>query len=356
MEKPSLPPFLKQKLFNLLNLAKKIFDKIKEYPYQKKFNSLKKLKLNKIILRGYRKITSSWRLFCSCFIGFLFIYYILGGLIVDDTSVTFVYPQAKEKNQKSEMVNAMAFLINREVDHKMWTPNLPFIFPAYILDNTPNFQIGVISAVRDTTGLLKNFSGHNAAQKENLKKAYEYLQYSPYIWLLSQKSSFSIAPSANTQYRKARNELLKYNKEGVFPISSLEFEKYLGRLSHSLQLLSNQNDNQITEHSDDWFDNKADDIFYRAKGFAFGYWQIAEAAGIDYKAVILQYNVYTEWTHLLASLQKTAEFRPTIVRNANPESSFSPNHLAIQNYYLKRAQAAALQILAQIRRENARQN
>lgn len=356
MEKPSFPPLLKQKLLNLLNRVNGVFDKIKKYPYQKRIKSLKKQKINRIFLRYYRKITSSWRLFCSCFAGFLFIYYILGGLIVDDTSVTFVYPQAKEKNQKSEMVNAMAFLINREIDHKMWTPNLPFIFPAYILDNTPNFQIGVIYSVRDITGLLKNFSGPNAAQKKNLKKAYEYLQYSPYIWLLSQTGSFSIAPSANAQYRKARNELLQYNKEGVFPISALEFEKYLAKINQSLQVLCSRNDNQITEHSDDWFDFSADDVFYRAKGFAFGYWQIAEAVGVDYKAVILQYNVYTEWTHLLASLRKTAEFQPLIVRNANPESSFAPNHLAVQNYYLKRAQAAALQILAKIRRENARQN
>ena len=41
----------------------------------------------------------------------------------------------------------MAFIINREVSGKMWTPNLPFFFPSYFLDNMPNFQLGMISSV-----------------------------------------------------------------------------------------------------------------------------------------------------------------------------------------------------------------
>ena len=59
--------------------------------------------------------------------------------------------------------------------------------------------------------------------------------------------------------------------------------------------------------------------------------------GIDYKDIILQYNIYPQWTYFLSSLKKAAHFAPRVVRNGALDSLITPNHLLMQNYYLMRA-------------------
>jgi len=54
--------------------------------------------------------------------------------------------------------------------------------------------------------------------------------------------------------------------------------------------------------------------------------------------------LYVEWTYLVHSLEKAAEFKPFVVRNGAPDSQFVPNHLIMQNFYLQRAMLAAERI------------
>ncbi len=285
----------------------------------------------------------------------MFLYYVVGALLIENVNVSNVYQLPKENRHKSEIAATMAFLIDREIDTKMWTPNLPPVFPAYILDNMPNFQIGIITAVRDHAYVLKNFANKTPEQLKNTKKAEEFLRYSPYVWLMSKKGSFGLAPSANAQYRKARSELLKYNKAD-FTVYEHDFDVYLRRLTKVLRLLIQKNDSQIIEHSAEFLDTKADDVFYRTRGYAFATWQIAVAAGFDYKTLLVQNNVYNEWTYLLSSLQKAAEFKPLLVRNSKVDSIFGANHLLAQSYYLERALVAATEIQKKIQENHADKN
>ena len=320
-----------------------LWKKAKAFRFKKVFRYVKKIS---------RKLSDSWKLVLSCLFCFLFFYYIIGSLLVENMSVSKTYQLPKDKTEKSETLNAMAFLINREIDAKMWTPNLPFIFPAYILDNMPNFQIGVISAVRGVSATVKNFKQLTPAQAAHIKKADELLRYPPNIWIMSRKGTFGLAPSSNAQYRKARRELLKFNEEPVV-LEAAEFNSYLSHLAKSLRFYVQKNDSQVIEHSAQILDTKADDVFYRARGFAFGAWQIALAAGADFKSVIVRNNVYTEWTYLISSLQKTAEFKPVYIRNGKLSGLTGANHLIVQNYYLERALVAVLNIQNKLQENHA---
>lgn len=332
------------------SVSQQTWNYLRHENYRERFQilwiNIKTFKLKKVwcgVKKISKKISSSRKVFIRSICGFLLVYYGLGSLFVENMNVTHTYPLPKVSRQKSETIGTLAFLINREIDKKMWTPNLPAAFPAYVLDNMPNFQIGIITAVRDGAGTMRNFVNKTPEQQKHIKKAEELLRYSPYIWLTAKKGKVGLAPSANAQYRKARIELLKYNDED-FILYQADFETYLTRLSGALRRLIQKNDSRIIEHSSSLLDTKADDVFYMTRGYAFASWQIALAMGFDFKKLIVQYDVYNEWTYLLSSLQKAAEFKPLYVRNGKLGGIFGANHLLVQNYYLERALVAATQI------------
>lgn len=357
----------KTKFSNLFSTIRQIISKYRED--LKKIVSLKKLKdfLNKnkksfnlkrikhFFKNIGKKISSYWKRVLSFICCFGIFYYGIGGILVEDTNTSDTYFLAKEQNSQLESVNTMAFLINREIDKKMWTPNLPVVFPAYILDNMPNFQVGIITSVKDMSGVIKKFAHQTKGQQENIKKAEELLRYPSHIWLMSKKGSFSLAPSANAQYRKARSELLHFNNQNI-QLTVSDFNMYLKQLARALRTQIQKNDSQIIEHSSSFLDTKADDLFYKTRGYAFGAWQIAAAMGFDCKQIIIQNDVYTEWTYLLSFLKKTAEFKPCFIRNGQLDSIFAANHLAVQNYYLERALTAILQIQNKLQDNHAYKN
>ena len=128
-------------------------------------------------------------------------------------------------------------------------------------------------------------------------------------------------------------------------------------LRKKLQKISQANEEYQQEKSGDFIDIQADDLFYRHRGYAFALWQMVKALGTDYKDLILNINVYPEWTYLASSLKRAAEMQPRFVRNGCPTSLFVPNHLIMQNYYLLRALTAAEKIRnSLIREEYVNQN
>lgn len=347
-------PLIKEKLVsfvveiknaNYKDLYKKIKRKIKAF-------SLKKFKIPQKYRKATKWISDSWKFLLSVITSFLAFYYIIGSFVVNNIDTKTVYKIPKENPAKFETTNAMAFLINREIDDKMWTPNLPLLFPAYVLDNMPNFQTGIIQGIKVISSSIANFTINNEEQNKSSAKAYEYLSYPPNIWLLSKKSAFRIAPSSNNQYRKARHELLKYSETNAF----LPYEKDLAALiknvSIDLRKKIDKEDKHIAENSAKWIDNSADAIFYKNKGYAFALWQLFETLGNDFKEVILEKEIYPEWTYVVSALRKAAEYNPLIIRNAKLSSISSPNHLIVQAYYLERAVSSLEKIQNLLLEEN----
>ena len=287
-------------------------------------------------------VSDFWKVAIGCVGVFVFCYYILGGWLVEKIDVHTECPIASSDITSFQTPDCMSFLIKREVDEKMWTPNLPVIFPAYALDNMPHFQMGMVAAVKDVTSVMRKFSHNSEIQQKDIQKAYRLLSYSPRVWLMSRTGAFSVAPSSNAQYRKAARELRKYAKDGDadFVPEDVDLSAFLGKIRHTLLKLVIKNEEQQRESSSNLTDTKADDLFYFAKGYAFALGQICRVAGSDFKKIILQKDLYVDWTYMVSSLKKAAEFNPLIVRNGNISSLTAPNHLLIQNYYLQRAAVA----------------
>ena len=88
----------------------------------------------------------SWKVFLFLIVLFLICYYPIGMIMInnieDDTNfIPSVVPGG------SHAVDMMAGLIDREINVNRWTANDPFFMPSAALDNMPNYQQGVISAL-----------------------------------------------------------------------------------------------------------------------------------------------------------------------------------------------------------------
>ena len=308
-------------------------------------NKLKKTKFYGFCKKILKKLSDSWKVLLTVVPLFLIFYYVLGSKMVEEIDVHTQYKLEENDNAPFfRTTEAMAFLIRREVDDKMWTPNLPLVFPAYILDNMPNFQTGIITAVKDITGTLRYLKHNTENQNKDIKAAYKLLNYAPNVWIMSRKGKFNLAPSSNSQYRKAGNELRKFMRDGIYKPDIDDLRLLLQKISTKLQKLTLDSENYQQENTSLWFDGGADDLFYMHKGYAFALWQISNTLCRDYKDLIIENNLYEDWIRMSASLQKAAEYSPSIIRNGKIDSAFTPNHLLMQNYYLLRSISAALKI------------
>ena len=330
---------LKEKILILIKHGKQLALRFLDNCRKFKIKKLKKT-LIKLYKKSSKIISDTWKPLVIGIPSFLLCYYVIGSFVSENISTKPLIQSQKEQYEKPRTLEVMQLLLKREVDEHIWTPNLPLIFPAYVLDNMPQFQIGIVNAIKDSTKTLKNFAVSDE-QKQSLTRATKLLSYPPNIWLLSQKSSFSIAPSSNSQYRKARKELEKSIDLSIAPEN---LQKILKNMADNIKKATAKNEAYVREFSSGYIDFHADDLFYRNKGYAFALWQITEALAIDFKPIIISADVYADWTLMVANLQKAAELTPDIVRNAEPSSSFAPNHLLIQNYYLSSARAEALKI------------
>lgn len=311
------------------------------------FNFLHKLPIKTWLLTYRQKLhhflASWWQLLIGALAALIFLYYPLGGWIIEDIDTTTDY-EINTVSPQSATIEMMSFLVKREVADKVWTPNLPFIFPSYFLDNMPSFQLGLISAVSTTTDALEAKLDKIVAPKQDqpLKTAAELLRYPGTIWMFSPQNKLTPVPSAGSQYKKARKQLIAYNQSlcdgsEVFYKSPVDLAYILQKIIKDLRRSSSKLDTHIRENSASWLDNRADNLFYYQKGKVYGYALLLKALSRDYKEIIVNADVYQLWIRMYKALEDAATLSPSLVRNGELDSTFAPNHLAAINYYTIKA-------------------
>lgn len=289
---------------------------------------------------------SSWRIIALTICSIVFLYYPLGGLIINDIDTDTSVEISAAKQNRSATVETISYLIRKEVNDKIWTPNLPFFYPSYFLDNMPEFQLGIIEAISSISQTLAERWETNVATKEEqlLTQADKLLHYPPTIWMFSAENKLMPAPSAHSQYRKARKLLIKFNQglsDGNIVIykTPQDLIAILKDISIDLHKTAGKLENHIREESPSYNDNQADNLLYRAKGFAYADYMLLKALGLDYKNILVDADIYADWTRMLKALENAAQLNPLIVRNGEINSIFSPNHLTTEGFYLLKARS-----------------
>ena len=122
-----------------------------------------------------------WRFFTIALFGFIAVYYGLGAAVSSKINNALDAPLAINASSPRYMAAALLHVLKTQVDDSPWTPALPAVFPAAVLDNLPNFQLGAKDSVRYFVKRMARFYGD-----KNLKEAGELLDYPADIWLFSQ--------------------------------------------------------------------------------------------------------------------------------------------------------------------------
>lgn len=313
----------------------------------------KTLQMRPLLSQAMFFIGSWWRILLVSLIAFVCLYYPLGGLWLQNIDKTTDYEIDIKNPQQSSAIEMASFIINREINEKMWTPNLPFFFPTFFLDNMPEFQLGIIKATSNVVSAMARRLDTpivGSADEPHLKTAGKLLKYDGRIWMFSPSNSLTLVPSAHSQYRKARKQLIKFNQQlnaGSVPFyrNPADLAYFLTRINKDLNASVEKLDSQIREESNSWTDFKADDVFYYNQGKAYAYYLLLKALGNDYKDILVNEDVYLLWTSSLKALENASELDSWNIRNAKLNSMTAPNHLQYLAYFMIKAKGTNQDII-----------
>ncbi len=277
----------------------------------------------------------------------MLLYYPLGMVFVhtinDDVNYQVTDDSAAGRNSRAVAI-AVA-LIEREVESTTWAANKPFFHPATLLDNMPNFQMGMIYAISrfaiEMTDVLGRTRGSSQADAD-LDKASGLLKYDGTIWIWEPSTSLMPTASAERQYIAAKKALVRYNQrlidgQAVYDRRADNLIAFLERIGSDLGSASAALDTRTMESEAGWFDTQADDIFYATKGRLYGYYLLLREIGKDFENVLQEKKVDNAWDQMLSSMKTAAAMDPLVVTNGSNDGLFVPSHLAVQGFYLLRA-------------------
>ena len=144
-------------------------------------------------------------------------YYPVGMLITHeiDDDAAYQAPATLLPDGGSRAVAMAAALILREIDEHRWVANDPFFLPPAALDNMPNFQQGLISALArfafELTDQIGRTRGTSQTDKD-LQEASGQLQYAGNVWVFDISTSLAPTTTSEARYRKAARSLQSYNQ------------------------------------------------------------------------------------------------------------------------------------------------
>ncbi len=254
--------------------------------------------------------------------------------------------------QESRAIAMAAALIDREVEGHGWTANDPFFLPSGALDNMPNFQQGIMSGLARFGLEMRDQLGRTRGSSQvdrDLEQAASLLQYSGKVWVWDPRVSIFPTATSEAQYRAARTALLNYNKrlasgQAVFDRRADNLQATIERFTADLGSASANIEERINERAPILFDFVSDDIYYRSKGLAYGYYLLLRELGRDYKGVLEERRLTAAWEQTLQSLEDAAVLQPFVVISGDPNSQILPSHLASQGFYILRARTQLREI------------
>jgi hypothetical protein len=283
----------------------------------------------------------------------LVLYYPVGALIVNNVDDDPNFAPGQVEPNASRAVAMAAALIHREVRDHSWPANHPWFLPGAVLDNMPNYQEGIIQALRrfalEMTDQVGRARGSSQADPD-LEQARGLLNYATNVWFWDISVSWFPTATSPKQYKAAEEALLRYNQRlaagtAVFDRRADNLLATFDRIAKDVGSTSAALEQQIEQHSGDWIDFQSDDRFYRTKGELYAYALLLRELGKDFDPVIKERNLQTVWANMLENLSQAAELHPWVVVNGAPDSQVFPSHLAAQGFFLLRARAQMYELM-----------
>jgi hypothetical protein len=238
--------------------------------------------------------------------------------------------------------------------------------PGIYLDNTPNWEYGVLKEVRDSLRAIRNdFSRSQTQSIENidLRKADEFLNYDAESWVLpSTESVFRdgiqaldryLAALMDTEDRSARFFPRADNLAAYLSVVEKRLGSYAQRLGASVgdaeltaalvtggQTLSAGIPERFVRTP--WL--QVDDVFFEARGYAWALLHVFKALAIEFEPVLRDKNAMVSVQQVIRDLEGASVRRwSPLVLNGHGYGLLA-NHSLILASYLSRANTAVLDL------------
>ena len=246
--------------------------------------------------------------------------------------------------------------------------------PGLFLDNQPNWEFGVITAIRDLTRALRNDFSRSQTQSVEDKDLQESEP------LFSSPNDRWLLPSSESQYRKGIARLDGYlvrladadPNNAQFYARADNLGEYLQIASQRLGSLSQRLSASVGQYRTDtdlandasaeqtkpgkgarmvrtpWM--KIDDNFYEARGYTWALREQLEAIRIDFRQVLNDKNAMVSLEQVMRELDEAQKpLRSPMVLNGSPYGFFGNHSLVLANY-VSRANAAVIELQSLLRR------
>jgi hypothetical protein len=297
----------------------------------------------------YRRRLWLWPLLL---VGLLVVYY-LGGMLwlheIDDDPEFALESSVPEGSSRA--VAVAADLIDREINTHRWVANDPFFMPGSLLDNMPEYQQGIVTAISRFSLELADQIARTRGSSQvdpDLDRAAGLLRYPGTIWIFDFRTSWAPTASSEQQYRQAVAALRSYNErlgqgQAVFETRADNLLGTLDRIAADIGSSSAALDQQLRA-AGLWPDFAADNLFYVTKGRLYAYYLLMRALQVDFANVIRERQLGSAWTQTVESFREAVNLQPWVVVNGAPDSQVMPSHLASQGFFLLRARTQLREI------------
>jgi len=240
--------------------------------------------------------------------------------------------------------------------------------PSVFLDNTPNWEFGVLQQVRDLARVMRNDysrSQSQSAEDEDLAKAEPLFNFENDSWIL---------PASEGEYRKAMKSMVHFRDrltgeaqpEAQFYARADNLREWLSQVEKRLGSLSRRLGNSVTsdvineELAGDraaeaaqrqpdivdvrtpWYE--VDDIFFEARGASWALLHFFRAAELDFEQVLNDKNAKASVRQIIRELEAALQpLHSPIILNGGGYGVFA-NHSLVMANYLARANAAVINL------------
>ena len=240
--------------------------------------------------------------------------------------------------------------------------------PGVFLDNTPNWEVGVLQQVRDLARVIRNDYSRSQSQSiedKEIRDAEQAFFIAHDSWILpSSESEYRDAIDGFTSYRdrlgdNTDNAAQFYARADNLREWLAQVEKRLGSITgrlgdsvtatrinenlagESAAVASNPQPDHI-EVQTPWFE--VDDVFFEARGTAWALLHFFRAAELDFASVLEDKNANACVRQIIRELEASLQpLRSPIILNGSGYGFFA-NHSLVMANYLARANSAVINL------------
>jgi len=264
---------------------------------------------------------------------------------------------------KSAIVESLNYLIGFNVVDNDWVSSHPLYKAGFFgmewdatpfMDNKASFQRGIHQVatriaveLADQLGRIRGTSEVNA----DLQKARGAMQFDAYTWIFNPMSTRPFGPTTRSQtyYRNAIASFTRYNDRlqkclVTFDARGDNLLAMLDRIAKDIGSTSAQIKERSEKFNSGWFDTRADNQFYFAKGQLFALYGILKATRSDFQDVVGTRKLADLWTSMDAQVKSAIELDPMIVSNGTEDGWIMPTHLATIGFYILRVRSNLIEI------------